>query len=74
MPVVRYVSIGHYDDRYPDAAVDNRPHIREEWGVRVVFLSGIPQNDWERGARGQGNFWELVEQEAKTRLTERLVD
>ena len=42
--------------------------------MRVVFLSEIPEHDWERGARGGGDFWDVVEQEVKRRLDEVSVD
>ena len=65
LPTIQYVTIGHYDDseiyRYAHATVNNSAQVREIWGARVVFLSGIPQNDWKRGARGEGDFWDLVE-------------
>ncbi|KAM6500031.1 hypothetical protein JOM56_003045 [Amanita muscaria] len=72
LPTVRYVALGHYCGgeryKYADAAINNSPHIREAWDVRVVFLSDIPQYDWERGARGKGDFWNLVEREVERRL------
>jgi hypothetical protein len=78
LPTVQYVAIGHYDDsqmyRYAYATVNNHPYIRARWGARLVFLSGIPMNDWERGARGEGDFWDLVEREAKRRLKGESVD
>jgi hypothetical protein len=78
LPTVRYVALGHYccgeRYKYADAAVNNSPHIRAAWGVRVVVLSEIPEYDWERGARGEGDFWDLVEQEVERRLEEGSVD
>ncbi|KIL66965.1 hypothetical protein M378DRAFT_159896 [Amanita muscaria Koide BX008] len=41
--------------------------------VRYVALD-IPQYDWERGARGKGDFWNLVEREVERRLEEGSVD
>ena len=72
LPTIQYVAIGHYDDsemcRFAHATVNNSAQVREICGARVVFLSGISRNDWERGARGEGDFWDLVEQETKRRL------
>lgn len=33
----------------------------------VVFMNGIPQDDWGRGVRGQGDFWHVVEWEVERR-------
>jgi hypothetical protein len=78
LPTVQYVAIGHYDNseryRYADATVNHSPDTKAAWGVRVVLFPEIPQNDWERGARGEGDFWNLVEREVKRRLKEGLVD
>jgi hypothetical protein len=54
--------------RYAHATMNNSAQVIGIWGARVVFLSGIPQNDWERGARGEGDFWDLVERETKRHL------
>jgi len=74
LPTVQYVAVGHYSwrERYKHAhaTVNNSPHIRAAWSVRVVVLSEIPEHDWERGARGEGDFWDLVERESKRRLEE----
>ncbi|KIM37223.1 hypothetical protein M413DRAFT_31147 [Hebeloma cylindrosporum] len=65
LPTIRYVAFIYYhvDNAYEYYinANNSPPHTRPEWGARVVFLSGIPQSDWERGARGQGDFWDVVE-------------
>ncbi|KAJ6624081.1 hypothetical protein B0H10DRAFT_2008415 [Mycena sp. CBHHK59/15] len=79
LPTVRYVALGYYSsgeryNKYVDAIVDNGHHIRAAWGVRVVFFSVIPRYDWERGARGEGDFWDLVEREVERRLEEGSVD
>ena len=54
--------------RYAEVVVYNVPHITAAWGVRVVFLSEIPQHDWEWGAQGEGDFWNVVEQEVERLL------
>lgn len=78
LPTLQYVALGYYrgSDVYGDyvdtanawTTVNNNPHTRAEWGVRVVFLGRIPECDWERGARGQGDFWDVVEGEVKRGL------
>lgn len=76
VPTVQYVAFGYYGggggdewSRYADGAmVDGRPHFSALWGVKVVRLSMIPQQDWEHGARGGGDFWNVVEREVKRRL------
>ena len=72
LTTIRYVALGSYRSgeryRYAEAMVNNSPHIRAAWDVRVVFLSEIPGPDWERGARGEGDFWDLVEREVEERL------
>ena len=70
LPAIQYVALGHYcrGERYNETEVDNSPHIREVWGVRAVFFWKIPEHDWERGARGGGDFWDVVEREVKRRL------
>ena len=78
LPTVQYATVGHYDNaerlRYADAMVNNSPHIKAAWGMRVVLFPEIPQYDWERGARGKGDFWNLVEREVNRRLKDGLVD
>ena len=78
LPSVRYVALGHYCSgeryKYADVTVNNEPHIRRAWGIRVVFLREIPEYDWERGARGEGDFWNVVEQEVERRLGEGSLD
>jgi hypothetical protein len=39
-----------------------------------VLFPEIPQYDWERGARDEGDFWDLVEREVKRRLKDGLVE
>ena len=72
LPTIRYVALGHYSshesDKYVDASVNNNPGLRAAWGVRVVIFSRIPHHDWERGARGEGDFWDLVEREVERRF------
>lgn len=71
LPSIQYVALGHYCGgeryKYAETTVNNHFHIRAAWGLRVVFLSDIPQSDWERGARGEGDFWDLVEREVEIR-------
>ena len=78
LPTVRYVALGHYCSgeryKYADVTVNNEPHIRQAWGGRVVFLGEIPEYDWERGARIEGDFWNVVEREVEKRLGERSFD
>jgi len=76
LPAIRYVALGHYyaSRKYADATINNCPHIRAAWGVRVVHLGEIPTHDWERGARGEGDFWDIVEQEVEGRLEGESVD
>ena len=72
LPTVQYVAVGHYDNseryRFAEATVNHNPDTKAAWGARVVLFPEIPQNDWERGARGQGDFWDLVEREVDRRL------
>lgn len=76
LPVVRYVALGRYhypagcqpQYQYADIVVNSSPHIEVAWGVRVVILANIPHYDWERGARGSGDFWGVVEDVVERRL------
>ena len=43
--------------------------ISEQHGVCELCFC-----DWEHGARGEGDFWDLVEQEVERRLQEGSVD
>lgn len=76
LPVLRYVALCHFyrGDRYSyiDMVIHNELEIKEDFkDVRVVLLSGtIPPSDWERGARGEGDFWDAVEVEVERRLRE----
>jgi hypothetical protein len=83
LPTLQYVALGYYrsSNQFEDdvnatvaATVNNIPHTRAEWGVQVVFLGRIPEYDWERGARGQGDFWGVVEREVKRGLRDKEVD
>jgi hypothetical protein len=73
LPAVQYVALGSHrgyeGNKFAVATVNNRPHIRAAWRVRVVFLGEIPEYDWERGARGEGDFWDIVEEEVERRLS-----
>ena len=77
LPSVQYVALGRYCvERYKfaEAKVNTHIHIRAAWGTRVVVLSDMPLYDWERGARGGEDFWDLVEEEIERRLEEGSVD
>jgi hypothetical protein len=78
LPTVRYVALGYYCSgdkyKYADVTVNNESHVRRAWGVQVVLLGEIPEYDWERGARGEGDFWNVVERELERRLGEGSVD
>ena len=67
LPTVQNVSVGHYDNseryKFADATINQIPDTKATWGVRVVLFPEIPQCDWERGARGEGDFWDLVKRE-----------
>jgi len=72
LPTIRYVALGHYSSdesyKYTDPIINNNPGVIAAWDARVVFFSRIPHYDWERGARGEGDFWDLVEREVGRRL------
>ena len=72
LPAIQYVALGYYNGderyRYADVVVNNSPHFRAAWGVRVVALGNIPRSDWKRGARGEDDFWNVVEDEVERRL------
>ncbi len=73
LPAIRYVAHGAYQwhgERYgcADVVVNKDPHMREQYGARVVFLEKIPLCNWEQGARGEGDFWDVVEEEVEKRL------
>ena len=72
LPNIRYVALGQYntseDEKYTDASIIYHSVLRPTWGVRVVLFWEIPQHDWERGARGEGDFWDLVEREVERRI------
>ena len=66
LPAIRYVALCHY---YASNRDDYINFVNQAvWGVHVVFLARIPFSDWERGARGQGDFWDEVEDEVERRL------
>lgn len=66
LPAVQYVALCHCyaSNRYIYIDAVNRAG----WGVRVVVLAHISNSDWERGARGKGDFWDGVEDEVERRL------
>jgi hypothetical protein len=78
LSTIQYVALGSYRSgeryKYTTVMVNNSPHIRAAWSVRAVLLSEIPIYDWKEGARGEGDFWDVVEREVERRLEESSVD
>jgi len=74
LPTIQYLALGYYrsgeEHRYMTTTVNNAPHTRARYPVRVVFLSEMSIYDWDRGARGEGDFWDVVEQEVQRCLAE----
>ncbi|KAF9473293.1 hypothetical protein BDN70DRAFT_397832 [Pholiota conissans] len=75
LPIVRYIAIGSYfttrESRYAAATLFCLQSFTGVWSDRVVYLSEIPGHDWERGAWGEGDFWDIVEREVERRLAQK---
>lgn len=70
LPSIQYVAVGHYVvSEWLMHAMEGSSiglYSRAKWGPRVVLFPGMC--DWERGARGEDDFWGLVEREVDRRL------
>jgi hypothetical protein len=68
LPALQYVAICSYgSNEHGRTRVHNNRIARDVYGIRVVWLTGLTKRAWERGARGEGDFWEIVEQEVTSR-------
>ena len=66
LPALEYVAFCSYKIDESELSVSRRVPI-EVYGIKVVWIEGLCMDDWERGAAGRGDFWELVEQEVAMR-------
>ena len=67
LPVLEFVAICHYKSgEYYNPIIDNGIPI-EVYGIKVVRVDGLTQDDWERGTAGREDFWDLVEREVARR-------
>jgi hypothetical protein len=74
LPALEYVALCSYKSadwlaQWGDACVstvDTQVPV-EVYGIKVVWIEGLSMDDWERGASGRGDFWDIVEQEVATR-------
>jgi hypothetical protein len=66
LPAIEYVALCHYKTDESVPSVNRRVPV-EVCGVRVVWIDGLTINDWERGATGGADFWDLVEREVGRR-------
>ena len=69
LPAIEYVAICYHkmDECVP--AVSRRVPV-EVYGIKVVWIDGLSINDWEGGATGRADFWDLVEREVDRRRAE----
>ena len=68
LPALQYVVICHYgSNEHGRTRIHDNRVTRDVYGIRVVWLTGLTKRDWESGARGKGDFWEIVEQEVNSR-------
>ena len=69
LPAIEYVALGHYGTDEGVLSVYRRVPV-EVYGIKVVWIDGLGINDWEGGATGRADFWDLVEQEVGRRRAE----
>jgi hypothetical protein len=69
LPVIEYVALGHYMTDQSVPSVRRRIPV-EVYGIKVVLMDGLSINDWEGGATGRADFWDLVEREVSRRQAE----
>ena len=60
LPAIEYVALGHYGTDEGVLSVYRRVPV-EVYGIKVVWIDGLGINDWEGGATGRADFWDLVE-------------
>jgi hypothetical protein len=64
LPALQYVAFCIY--RW----IEDVPSVQRKISggdIKVVWIDGLTLGDWERGATGRGDFWDLVEQEVARR-------
>jgi hypothetical protein len=66
LPALEYVALCSYSDGYGHPRVD-RKFPTEMWAINVVRVSGLAIADWECGATGGTDFWDIVEEEVARR-------
>jgi hypothetical protein len=66
LPVLEYVTLCYYSNDYGHPAV-NRTIPMEVYGINVVWVKGLTVADWECGATGGTDFWDIVEREVARR-------
>ena len=69
LPAVEYVALGHYRTDEGVPSVSRRVPVGV-YGIKVVLMDGLTINDWEGGATGRADFWDLVEREVARRRAE----
>ena len=69
LPALKYVALCHYESTEYGRLTVNRKIPVEVYGNKVVWLQGLKKADWENGAAGQGDFWDMVEEEVAMRRT-----
>ena len=68
LPALQYVALCHYKTRSDFSFVSVNNEISQDiYGIRVVWIDGLTEEDWKRGATGRKDFWDVVEQEVSRR-------
>ena len=67
LPAVKYVAICKYETHEYGHPMANRRVPIEMHGINVVLVDGVTIVDWERGANGGADFWDVVEKEVALR-------
>lgn len=68
LPALEYVALGHYKSNESGVPrVFNEVPVEKLYGIRVVWINGLAMDDWERGAAGGVDFWDVVEREVARR-------
>ena len=68
LPALEYVALGHYKSNESGVPrVFNEVPVEKLYGIRVVWINGLAMDDWQRGAAGGVDFWDVVEREVARR-------
>lgn len=66
LPALEYVALCNYKTSKGSVTINRQVPV-EVYGINVVWIEGLNIDDWERGATGATDFWDVVEREVTRR-------